>query len=312
MNLVFVVGPTASGKSGLALSVAKMCGAVIFNTDSLQVYRDLNIGTAKPTEAEMQLAPHRMFSFLDIGQTLTAGEYRKKALEELRQLELQGAKSVLAVGGSGFYINALENGMYELGAVSEETKQAVLTQAQSQEGRKELYHELQGFDLEYAEKINPMDSYRIVRAVEIIREFGEKPSKLREKFAPEKLPYPVKKIGLRLEREKLRSKIEIRTKSMLEQGFVSEVQNIMSLLKSQGLTDWAPLRSVGYREVVDYLSGKLPEAELCEAIVQSTMKLAKKQMTWFKRDKEIHWFDAETELNSAKTTLLDMCTSVSS
>ncbi len=294
MKLVFVVGPTASGKSQFALEAASRLTnqgikSEIMNCDSLQVYRALDIGTAKPTPTEMSRVPHHLFDFISAPSTLTAGEYRQLALDKIKECAERQTQLIFVVGGSGFYFHALEYGMFDLGKASASIHMEV--QKQAQENLETLFRELHSVDPVYAQKIGSKDSYRIQRAVELIRTYGDSPTMIRSRFQKKSLEYSVVKLGFTRQRSELKVLIKERTQKMLATGLINEVRSLLD----QGLESWPPLTSVGYKETVSFLKNDINETELLESIVQNTMKLAKKQMTWFKRDKEIKWFDSESE-----------------
>jgi len=298
--VIFVVGPTACGKSRLAYQLAEALGGGIFNCDSLQVYKRLDIGTAKPPLTERRSLPHFLFDVLEPGAVLTAGDFRRMAMAELHKNLPKGP--AIAVGGSGFYIQALEKGMFEVEKPSPEADREVRGKLE-EKGLEALYAELQKLDPEYAEDISPNDSYRIVRALVVIHGGGKKMSQLKKDFKPEPFPFPHVKLGLNLEREQLLPRVEQRTRNMLADGLVAEVE---ALIKD-GWDQWPALMSVGYKECVDHLRGQLPREQLAAQITEKTMQLAKKQRTWFKRDAAIHWLTNENPLAEAlqyvKTTL---------
>lgn len=289
--LIFVVGPTGVGKSGFALEFAKAHGAVILNCDSVQMYKGLNIGTAKPTPAEQARVKHVLFDVFEPGGVLTAGDYRRLAVPVLNE-ELQ-SHPVLAVGGSGFYIQALEKGMFVLDRIPAEVEERINARidAMSPQAR---YRELESVDPETADDLNPNDSYRIGRALIVYHGLGKKLSQLKKEFRPQSLPYPLIKMGLKMDRTKLRDRIAARTKAMLASGFIDEVRGLLG----QGLADWPLLQSVGYRQVMAHLRGELATEKLADEITLRTVQLAKRQMTWFQRDQSIRWFDA-TDLRPA-------------
>lgn len=294
--LVLIVGPSGSGKSALGLALAKKHGAAILNCDSLQTYRRLDIGTAKPTRAEQKQVPHFLFDILNPGEVLTAGDYRRAALAVLAR-ELP-TRIVFGVGGSGFYIQALEKGMFAVPKADPETDRAVREDAE-RKGMAAMYGELERLDADYADRISPNDGYRILRALIIIRESGKKVSELQREFKGEPLPYPLLKFGLAPSREELLPRVQARTRAMLEAGLLEEVKTLLD----EGHGEWPALMSVGYKECVAVLQGRLPETRLEATINEKTIQLAKKQRTWFKRDKEIHWLPLDNAEASAESIL---------
>lgn len=288
-SIYFVVGPTASGKSSFALELARKLNAAIANSDSLQIYSGLDIGTAKPSLKERSELPHYLFDIVPLGHTFTAGDYRRAALEVI---EKQIAKQDLVfVGGSGFYIQALDKGMNEVLPVPPEIIMS-LDESEKENGLLHLWHQLDQSDPESAAKIHPNDGYRIKRALSVIMTSGKKWSAQQARTKDDQhlsSRYSIKKIGIKWERSELQARVELRTRDMLDNGLIEEVQTLVQ----KGFENWAPLQSVGYKETLDFLAGRISEKELFELIVQSTMQLAKKQMTWFKRDAEIKWYDGQ-------------------
>ncbi len=292
--VVFILGPTATGKSQLALKLAQKFAGAILNCDSLQTYQRLDIGTAKPPVAERQIVPHFFFDEVKVGDVLTAGDFRRIALSHLAaQLPKQ---MMFAVGGSGFYIQALEKGMFEVAKPSVEAERAVRAKL-DERGPEFMYKELERLDPEYAAELSPNDTYRVTRALIVIADSGRKMSDLRKNFVPQKFPYRYIKLGLSLDREELLPRVRARTQKMLQDGLLAEVEKLLS----DGLGDWPPLQSVGYKECVEHLRGRLPREQLEAQIVEKTMQLAKKQRTWFKRDAEIHWLNNSQALSEAES-----------
>ncbi len=285
VKVIFVVGPTASGKSDLALKWAQQARGAIVNCDSIQVFRSLDIGSAKPSKEDFAKVPHFLFDYVDESRDMTAGEFSRDFFVTLENIKNQ-FPVVFVVGGTGFYFQAIEKGMYPIGAADPQIIRQV--EQELKEDPEALYQELQQKDPESAAKISANDHYRIARAVEMMRTHGKAVSLIKKEFesARAPFPYPLLKLGLKIPKEQLLPRVEKRTDLMLRKGLVREVQSLLS----RGLESWAPLQSVGYRECVDFLQGRVKdEQELRELIVQNTMRLAKKQRTWFQRDSEIFW-----------------------
>lgn len=294
--IIFVVGPTASGKSDWAMRAATLFRGDIVSCDSVQVYKEVNIGTAKPTLAERQQVQHYLVDFVAPPQEYSAADYRRDALEVLRQQEGNKNKLMLITGGTGFYFLALEKGMFDVEPVPENIVKEI--DSAVADGRlDELYREIQLRDPEYACKISVNDRYRVGRALGLMRAQGLTMTEIRNRFNEKvnKFPYPVLKIGLTVERSRLSQRVKQRTRSMLQRGLIDEVQ----YLTQKSLAEWSPLQSVGYKEVLKYLSGEINQTQLEEEINLHTMQLAKRQMTWFRKDKDVHWFDSETEVQKA-------------
>lgn len=288
---IFVVGPTASGKTKLSLEIAESCGAPIVNADSIQLYEGLKLGSSAPTEEEKARVPHELFQVIPKGDTWTVSQYESAAWKIVEGHLKKGP--VVIVGGSGFYVRALEKGLSEAPPDDPEIRQLVVDRIQS-EGDESVYADLVVVDPASAKKIHPNDHYRMVRALSYYLTFGRAFSEDQNLVKAREWPSPILKIGMTGTQNELRERIQQRTEKMLEDGFVAEVQGLLS----EGLSEWWPMKSVGYDEVVRFLGGELSEENLRETIVQKTLALAKKQKTWFQRDKDIHWFGSK-ELNQA-------------
>jgi len=287
---ILICGPTAVGKTELSLRLAQDLSWPIFNFDSLQVYKELNIGSSKPTVEERSLAPHFLFDYVSPPQKLSVAQY----LKDLKVIfEKKSVVNGIFVGGSGFYWQAIEKGLYPGAETPNEVRKEVEEWIQTK-GYSFLYDWMQKRDPNAAEKISVNDHYRIKRSVEILKSQNRNLADLQKEVDQEKTeslilpPHHLLKIGVRCERDELKKRARQRTQKMLEQGFVQEVQKLLD----QGLHDWSPLQSVGYKEVFQFLKDeRVDQNELQEQIVTGTMQLAKKQMTWFKRDAEILWFE---------------------
>ncbi|WP_413944506.1 tRNA (adenosine(37)-N6)-dimethylallyltransferase MiaA [Bdellovibrio sp. HCB-162] len=284
--VIFVVGATATGKSEWALKLAQEFGGVIVNCDSIQVYKKLDIGAAKPTKDEQALVRHYLLDYVNPPQEMTAGQYCRDFYECMEQIPEN--TPVFVVGGTGFYFMAIEKGMYPVLPVPPEIQKAVEEELKTAEGAEKLHNELLEKDPEYGAKIHLSDHYRIGRAIELIRSQGKSVTQIQNEFAESRseFPFPLLKIGPSWDREVLKDRIALRTKKMLEQGLVQEVQSLLD----EGLESWAPMSSVGYKETIAFLKNELNSEQLFEEISKNTRQLAKRQRTWFQRDKDIHWF----------------------
>ncbi|MBX3022390.1 MAG: tRNA (adenosine(37)-N6)-dimethylallyltransferase MiaA [Bdellovibrionales bacterium] len=290
---VLIVGPTASGKSDLSLRLAERFQGVILNCDSLQFYQRMDIGTAKPTPEERDRVPHFLFDVVPPGEVLTAGDYRRAAMQVLERELPQ--RMVFGVGGSGFYIQALEKGMFDVPKPRPEIDRQVRARLE-EKGLSALYRELVERDPKYAEDINPNDSYRIVRALVLMEDSGKTVTEVRTQFKQQEFPFPLLKLGLAPAREELLPRVEKRVLSMLQRGFMEEVQGLLR----DGWENWPPLQSVGYKECIQFLRGEIDDKRLMPLIVEKTMQLSKKQKTWFKRDPEIHWLPGDDAFERAE------------
>lgn len=288
--VIFVVGSTASGKSDWALRLAQKYNGVIVNCDSVQIYKKLDIGSAKPSVEERSLLPHYLFDYVSPPQEMTAGVYSTdffKCLDDIPE-----GTPTFVVGGTGFYFMAIEKGMYPVVPVPSEIQKQVATEMLEPGGPERLHSELKAKDPVYGAKIFPADHYRIGRAIELIRSQGKSVTEIQGEFSQKqsKFPYPLLKVGPQWEREILRQRIALRTQKMLDAGLLDEVKGLLD----EGLKTWAPMSSVGYRESVSYLEGQLDKKDLFEEIAKNTRQLAKRQRTWFQRDTDIHWHSGES------------------
>lgn len=298
-SLIFVVGPTASGKTDCALDIAESLNASIVNADSIQLYEGLVIGSSAPTIEQKRRAPHELFQVIPKGKTWTVGEYEEQAFKAVEKYHSQN-KPVVVVGGSGFYIQALEKGVSVAPPDDPNIRESLYERLES-EGEDILYRELQACDPETAKHVHPRDHYRVIRALSYFLSFKRPFSADKFNSAPRVWPGPVLKIGFRASQEELKERIQIRTRSMLEEGFIDEVSKLLG----EGLGEWWPLKSVGYFEVTQFLAGAFDRKDLERQIVQKTLLLAKKQKTWFQRDKDIQWFSLG-EKKAAHDLILDL------
>lgn len=295
MRLIYLVGPTAAGKSRLALRWAKKLGATIANCDSVQCYQGLEIGSAKPSYEELEQVPHVLYSFVPEGESISVGVYYRRACTELERLALAGTPWVIVVGGTGFYVQALQKGLLPISAADPQIQKSLWQRVEQGE---QLWPELYACDPESAKRIAPADHYRITRALEVLLTTGKSLTQWEREHRenPKKLPWASLTFGV--DSGELSRRIERRTLQMLQLGWVGEVQALMERWGDK----WGALNSVGYREIKEFLlqGGKLipgekPPSVLVEAIHQATRQLAKRQRTWFRRDKSLVWLSSEDD-----------------
>lgn len=280
------MGPTASGKSRWALQQAQKYGGSIINSDSIQFYKGLQIGSAAPAAEELTKAKHYLYSYVEAPQEMTAGNYIRDFYQLLQEKKLTGP--LFIVGGTGFYIQALEKGMYDVEPISVQIRQQIEKEL-IDEGAEKLFAELMRADPQSHIHLN--DHFRLVRAIEILRHNGKTPSALKAESLALKnknaLPFPYLKVGFTLDKEASLQVVEKRTAAMIDSGLIEETEKFLN----QGFENWAPLHSVGYKETVEYLIHNKSRDWLFENVNKSTMQLIKKQKTWFKRDSAILWSD---------------------
>ena len=286
---IFILGPTCTGKTDLGFFLAKKLHSPVINADSLQCYKGMDIGTAKPDwKKRHPLLPCYLFDHIKPPQIYTAGQFQKDAQSILNQHIHQ--KNCLVVGGSGFYLQALEKGCYPIPPMDRKTKK-YFKEKEQLHGLSSLYEELEKLDIDYAQSIHRNDQYRIFRALQVIQYTGLKMSEVKKSFKAQDLNYHILKIGLTAQNQILKQRVIQRTHEMLYKGLVHEVQQFID----QGLENFPPLQSVGYKETLRHLRGELSLESLHGHIVQRTMQLIKKQKKWFRRDPSIHWYDYKTD-----------------
>ena len=283
-----LVGPTASGKTALGVAVAKRMQAEIISADSIQIYRDIHIGSAKPTVQEMEGIPHHLLDIADIdGPRFSVAQYQTLAQETIRKIFAAG-KYPLVVGGTGLYISALTGNLDFSAAAGDEELRASLA-AQEKEHPGILYSMLREEDPVSYARLHPNDTKRIIRALEVKRLTGQPIGASFEKRAGEgSLPYAVTIVGLTMPRQLLYSRIEARVDTMMEQGLLEEVRELWD----RGYNRELPaLQGLGYKQLFAYFAGECSLDKAVEDIKRETRHFAKRQLTWFRRDKRITWLD---------------------
>lgn len=280
--LVVVVGPTGSGKTDLAVAIAQHFHTEIISTDSRQFYRGMPIGTAQPSAEQLASVPHHFIADRLPQEELSAGAYEREALERLDRL-FAHHEIVVAVGGSGLYIDALTQGFDELPSDTAELR-ATLTKRLDEEGLESLVEELRLRDSDYWEVVDRKNPARIIRALEVCIASG-KPYSQQRTATRHTRPFDVVKIGTLWEREALYERINRRVDMMIDEGLEAEARSVYHL------RHLSSLQTVGYREMFDYFDGTISQREAVELIKRNSRRYAKRQMTWFRRDERIHWVD---------------------
>ena len=283
LPLVVVVGPTASGKTTLALALARALGGEIVSADSQQIYRLLELGTAKPTAEQRASVPHHLVDFLDPVETLSAGEFARRADEAIADIHGRGLVPVVA-GGTGLWVRALLLGIVE-SPPPDLSLRARLEQQAAQQGREAVHARLAALDPETAVAIPPRNLVRVIRALELHALTGELPSALRARHGFGRLRYRARVLGLSPSREELYRRIDQRTRAMFAAGLVEEVRGLVA----RGLREAPALRALGYPQALEALEGRLPLEAAIAATAQATRHYAKRQLTWFRADPLVEW-----------------------
>jgi len=283
--VIAIVGPTAVGKSELALHLAQYFPIEIISADSRQVYRYMDIGTNKPSPAERASVPHHVIDVIEPDQDFSLAMYHQLAIEALRAIQQRG-KLPLLVGGSGLYVWSLVEGWKIPQVPPDQKRRRQLEARAEQEGSQSLYQELQDIDPTAAAKINPSNTRRIIRALEIYHTLGQHPSQLQRKEAP---GFPILFIGLTRGRSELYRKIDWRVDKMIQMGLVEEVEHLLKKGYSPSLPS---MSGIGYKQIGQFLRGKMTLPQAIDKIKYATHRLARHQYAWFRlSDNRIHWFD---------------------
>jgi tRNA dimethylallyltransferase len=281
-TLIAIVGPTAIGKTALAIAVAKHFYTEIISADSRQFFKEMEIGTAKPSPAELQAATHHFIDSHSIKELFSTGDFEIQALEVINNL-FSSRDVLVMVGGSGLYINAVLNGLDELPQTDINIRMA-LNERLKVEGIQSIQRDLSTFDPEYFQVVDQSNPQRLIRGLEFYLSTGKKLSSFRSNSKKER-PFKVIKIGLNTARAQLYAQINRRVDIMMENGLLQEVQRLMPF------RDHNALKTVGYSELFDYLDGNITLEAAVDKIKQNTRRFAKRQLTWFRRDEEINWFE---------------------
>lgn len=293
---IFLMGPTASGKTALAMELTQQFPCDIISVDSALVYRDMNIGTAKPTEQELAAAPHRLIDICNPDEPYSVARFREDALHEMEQITAVG-RIPLLTGGTMLYFRALEHGLSRLPQADADVRERLLAEA-GELGWQALHDRLATIDPSAAARIHPNDPQRIQRALEVHEISGIPMSKLQEMQQMPQLPYSIiKLVQSPWSREILHQRIAQRFQLMLQQGFEDEVR---LLLQHYGLTpDLPSMRSVGYRQMLMYLQGELRYEEMVQKGIVATRQLAKRQLTWLRKEQGAEWLRQQGESAAA-------------
>ena len=283
------MGPTASGKTALAVELVQRFPMEIISVDSALIYKGMDIGSAKPDAETLAKAPHRLIDFLDPSESYSAADFREDALKAMAEITAQG-KIPLLVGGTMLYFKVLKEGIAKLPAADETIRAQLLIEAQ-EKGWPALHRELEQVDPESAARLNPNDAQRLQRALEVYRATGRSLTQWHKQQKTETFPYEVVNIAVSpTDRAVLHDRIAQRFHEMLTQGFYDEVK---ALYNRGDLNPNLPsMRAVGYRQMWDCLDGKISYAEMEERGIIATRQLAKRQITWLRSWKDLHWLDS--------------------
>lgn len=299
-KILIVCGPTASGKSELALRLAHALDAEIVNADSMQIYRGLDIGTAKPSPDQQAEIPHHLISVADPDQLFSAADFSDAADAAIRDIVSRG-KRVVVVGGTGLYIRALVNGLVDSPSGAGELRRALQDEA-CRVGNESMLERLRQVDPELAAGLHPNNLVRIIRALEVHYLTGIPLSRYQKEHAFATRRYETLQIGISVDRAELYQRIDARVEQMLAAGLLKEVSGLLAAGSGRELKS---LRSIGYKEAAAHLCGELSAEEAARLIKRDTRRYAKRQLTWFKSDPDILWFEYPEKFGTILTHAIE-------
>ena len=283
-KVIVICGPTASGKTALSIELAKKINGEIISSDSMQIYKDMDIGTAKPSKGEMQGIKHYMLDLVEPDKRYSVADFKKDAEKAIEDILTKG-KVPIVVGGTGLYVDSLIYGIEYQELQFDEKYRKELEERVFNEGLEILYNEAKQIDPQAMEKISHNDKKRILRVLEIYKSTGKTKTEQEAESRKNGVKYDYKVFAINMDREKLYERINKRVDIMIEQGLIQEVEN---LLKKYTVFPTS-MQGLGYKEVVEYLQGNISKEEMIEKIKMETRRYAKRQITWFKKNKETIW-----------------------
>ena len=290
-DLIVITGPTASGKTALSVRLAKEIGAEIVNADSMQIYKYMDIGTAKPTVDEREGVPHHLIDIVNPDELFSVARYCECAKEAIDDIHSRGKIAVM-VGGTGLYVDSLVNNIQFSETEPDEEYRKSLEDDAEKLGNEYIYEKLKTIDPESAAKIAVQDTKRIIRALEVYHVTGKTITWHNEQSRSVPSPYNTTMFAISMNREALYDKINRRVDVMLELGLVDEVKKILSMGVDEKATS---MQAIGYKEIVGYLKGEISLEKAADDIKQGSRRYAKRQLTWFRRNNNINWIENDVE-----------------
>ncbi len=283
-KVIVICGPTASGKTALSIQLAQKINGEIISSDSMQIYKNMNIGTAKPDKQEMQGIKHYLLDFVEPNQRYSVADYKKDAENAIEDI-LQKGKVPIIVGGTGLYVDSLIYGIEYPNIEFDENYRKKLEKRAEKEGLEKLYEEARKIDPQAMEKISRNDQKRILRVLEIYNATGKTKTEQEIESRKNEVKYDYRVFAINMDREKLYDRINKRVDIMIQKGLIEEVEN---LLKKYNEFPTA-MQGLGYKEVVEYIQGKVLKEDMIENIKRESRRYAKRQITWFKKNKQTIW-----------------------
>ncbi len=287
-KVIVICGPTASGKTALSIELAKKINGEIISSDSMQIYKYMDIGTAKPSEEEKQGIPHHLIGFVEPNQRYSVADFKKDAETAIDEV-LKKGKIPIVVGGTGLYIDSLIYGIEYQDIKLDEKYRQELEKRAEEEGLEKLYKEAQEIDPQAMEKISPNDKKRILRVLEIYKATGKNKTEQEKESRKKEVKYDYKVFAINWDRAVLYERINKRVDNMIEQGLIEEVKKLLEKYNQFPTA----MQGLGYKEVVEYLQGDTSKEEMIEKIKMETRRYAKRQITWFKKNKQTIWIGSK-------------------
>ena len=287
-KVIVICGPTASGKTTLSIQLAQKINGEIISSDSMQIYKDMNIGTAKPDQQEMQGIKHYLLDFVEPNQRYSVADYKKDAENAIEDI-LQKGKVPIIVGGTGLYVDSLIYGIEYPNIEFDENYRKELERRVEKEGLEKLYEKAKKIDPQAMKKISRNDQKRILRVLEIYNATGKTKTEQEIESRKNEVKYDYRVFAINMDREKLYDRINKRVDIMIQKGLIEEVEN---LLKKYNEFPTA-MQGLGYKEVVEYLQGNISKEEMIDKVKMETRRYAKRQNTWFKKNKQTIWIEPQ-------------------
>lgn len=300
-KVVVIVGPTASGKTAISIKLAKKINGEIISSDSMQIYKDMDIGTAKVTKEEAEGIKHYLIDCVSPDERYTVSDFKKDAEKAIEEILAKG-KTPIVVGGTGLYVNSLIYGIeYQDMIFDEKYRNELMKRAENEDGLNELWDEANKIDPKAMTKISRNDKKRIIRVLEIFKATGKNKTQQEILSRQNGVKYDYKVFGITMEREKLYSRINQRVDIMIQNGLEQEVKSLLEKYKEFPTA----MQGLGYKEVVEYFNGILTRDEMIEKIKQESRRYAKRQLTWFRKNKETIWIDSQNDINDNINIILE-------
>ncbi len=299
-KVIVICGPTASGKTALSIELAKTINGEIISADSMQIYKDFNIGSAKPTKDEMQGIKHYLIDYVSPYTRYSVADYKKDATIAIEEV-IKKEKVPIIVGGTGLYIDSLIYNIEYRDIEYDKTYREELEKIAQEQGLNVLYEKAKQIDEEAMKIISPNDKKRIIRILEIYKATGKNKTEQEKESRKNEIPYDYKIFAINMEREVLYNRINLRVDKMIEQGLIEEVKDILKKYKEIPTA----MQALGYKEIKEYLDGKITKDEAIEKVKQETRRYAKRQLTWFRKNNQTTWLDGQANMQNNINIILE-------